>query len=82
MSNKKYPKDVSLLKDQTPLVKSLYAEWDHLAVEIEKLNRIISSKYFKKFSFKKKLYIRLQRFYMKRCFNCIDKQILLEILRK
>ena len=82
MSKKKYPVEVSVLKDQTPLVKCLYAEWDHLAIEIERLNRIIKSDFFKKFSIKKRLYIRQQRLYMKKLFKCLDKQIILEILKK
>lgn len=80
MSKKKYPTERSVLQDQTNLVKRLYADWDKLAVDIERLNRLIKSKVFKKFSFRKKISIRLQRFYMKRYFKCLDDQILLEVL--
>ena len=82
MAKKSYPLCKSALPDQTPLVKKLYTIWDNLAVEIEILNKIIKSNAFKKFSLKKKILIRLQRFYMKRYFACIDKQILMEVLNK
>ncbi len=82
MAKKPYPLCKSVLPDQTPLVKKLYTIWDNLAVEIEILNKIIKSNAFKRFSLKKKILIRLQRFYMKRYFACIDKQILMEVLSK
>lgn len=80
MSKKKYPKDTSALGDQSDLIKKLYAEWDHLSIGIEKLNRLIKSKSFKRFKLKKKISILLQRFYMKRYFKCLDDQILFEVL--
>lgn len=82
MAKRPYPLCKSVLPDQTPLVKKLYTIWDNLAVEIEILNKIIKSSAFKRFSLKKKILIRLQRFYMKRYFACIDKQILIEVLNK
>ena len=82
MTKKKYPVEVSVLKDQTPLVKALYSEWDHAAITIEKLNKIIKSDSFKNASFKKRFYIYMQRFYMQHYFNCVDKQIIIEVLKK